>query len=307
MARGYSVSPMVRWPIDGPRWNVDQRVVWATLGRAPALPPRGVRESGLARWTVDRCHSHGAASRLAVRHWRGVLRRVRTDTAAFNAIGPRHLSVVYPIVPSRSAPLPSMAVPRYVRGRQSVGQVWRSFRLTVGRLLHRNNNSDRIFIAPMDGSGTPRALTSSGVSERSAAFSPNGRWIAYEELAHGQPNVYLIAANGTGARRQVSVEGGEQPRWTRGGREIAYRRGTAVMVVPMEPVTGEIGTPTELFRKGQPDRLGGGRTLAYDVSADGNRFLLVVPEQKAGAQPVVVVLNWLEELTTRTRTTPARQ
>jgi Tol biopolymer transport system component len=163
-----------------------------------------------------------------------------------------------------------------------------------------NNNSDRLFIGPLDGTLAPRPLTSSGVAERSAAFSPNGRWIAYEELAHGQPNVYLIAANGSGARRQVSVNGGEQPRWTKAGREIAYRRGSAVMVVPVEPATGEVGKPIELFRKGQPDRLGGGRTLAYDVSADGNRFLLVVPEQKSGAQPVVVVLNWFEQLTART-------
>ena len=55
----------------------------------------------------------------------------------------------------------------------------------------------------------------------------------------------------------------------------------------------------ELFRKGQPDRLGGGRTMAYDVSADGSKFLLVVPEQKNGSQPIVVVLNWFEELKAR--------
>ena len=56
-----------------------------------------------------------------------------------------------------------------------------------------------------------------------------------------------------------------------------------------------------LFRAAQPDRLGGGRTLAYDVSADGNRFLLVVPEQRSGAQPTVVVINWFEELKVRAR------
>jgi hypothetical protein len=63
-----------------------------------------------------------------------------------------------------------------------------------------------------------------------------------------------------------------------------------------------VGKPVELFRKTQPDRLGGGRTIAYDVSADGNRFLLVVPEQSAQAQPTVVVLNWFEELRARART-----
>jgi hypothetical protein len=69
-----------------------------------------------------------------------------------------------------------------------------------------------------------------------------------------------------------------------------------MMSVALDPATGDVGKPMELFRKGQPDRLGGGRTLAYDVSADGERFLLVVPQQKVGAQPTVVVLNWVGEL-----------
>jgi dipeptidyl aminopeptidase/acylaminoacyl peptidase len=164
-----------------------------------------------------------------------------------------------------------------------------------------NNNSDRIYIAAMDGATPPRALTSNGVQERSAAFSPNGRWIAYEELSHGQPNVYVTAADGSGGRRQVSEEGGEQPRWTKGGREIVFRRGSAVLAVSVDAVSGEAGRPVELFRKEQPDRLGGGRTLAYDVSPDGDRFLLVIPQQKPGAQPTVVVLDWFEELRARAR------
>ena len=299
-------------------WNVDKRVVWADrAGREqPALPRPGAfaepRLSPDGRWIVV------TVTEPRRELWlydvaRGVLTPLsRTDNAAFNAIWtPDSRSVVYahedPVYDLHRLPIDGSAGDTGV-----VASAWDKFGSAIspdGRSIVyvENNNSDRLFIAPIDGSGTPRALTSTGISERSAAFSPDGRWIAYEELAHGQPNVYLIAANGTGARRQVSVEGGEQPRWTKGGREIAYRRGTAVMVVPVEPVSGEVGKPVELFRKGQPDRLGGGRTLAYDVSADGNRFLLVVPEQKAGAQPVVVVLNWLEELKKRTHATPDRQ
>jgi dipeptidyl aminopeptidase/acylaminoacyl peptidase len=162
-----------------------------------------------------------------------------------------------------------------------------------------NNNSDRLFIARLDGTTPPRALTASGVAERSASFSPTGGWIAFEEWTHGQPNIYLVAADGSGARRQMSVEGGEQPRWTKGGNEVVYRRGTAVMAVSVNPGTGEVGKPVELFRKGRPYRLGGGRTMAYDVSADGSKFLLVIPEQRNSAQPVVVVLNWFEEIKAR--------
>ena len=100
-----------------------------------------------------------------------------------------------------------------------------------------------------------------------------------------------------------AAAGGSALMWPRSRRPLPHRtrarRGRYGHRVPGP--TGEVGKPTELFRKGQPDRLGGGRTLAYDVSADGNRFLLVVPEQKSGAQPTVVVLNWFEELKGRSR------
>ena len=121
-----------------------------------------------------------------------------------------------------------------------------------------NDNSDRILIAPMDGSGAPRPLTIGATSQRGATFSPDGKWIAYEELSHGRPDVYVTSAEGSGGRRQVSVEGGEQPRWTRGGRELVYRRGDAMLAASVDPSTGRADKPVELFRKIQPYRLGGG-------------------------------------------------
>lgn len=41
------------------------------------------------------------------------------------------------------------------------------------------------------------------------------------------------------------------------------------------------------------------RTLGYDVAPDGSRFLMVTPVERPGALPVVVVLNWLDELRAR--------
>ncbi len=291
-------------------WNVERRVVWADrAGREqPALPRPGAfaepRLSPDGHWIVVTV-TEPRRELWLYEVGRGVLTPLsRTDNAAFNAIWtPDSRSVVYahenPVYDLHRIPIDGSAPSTAV-----VASRWDKFGSAIspdGRSIAyiENNNSDRIFIARLDGTLAPRPLTSSGVSQRSAAFSPTGDWIAYEELAHGQPNVYLIAANGAGGRRQVSVDGGEQPQWTKGGREIAYRRGSAVMVVAVDPATGHVGKATELFRKGQPDRLGGGRTLAYDVSADGNRFLLVVPEQKSGAQPVVVVLDWLEQLKAR--------
>jgi hypothetical protein len=111
--------------------------------------------------------------------------------------------------------------------------------------------------------------------------------------------VFVRALDGSSGRRQVSANGGSQPRWTKGGRELVFRQGDAVLAVTFQPATGEAGTPTLLFRKADAGRLGGGRSVGYDVTPDGSQFLMVTPIERPEAQPIVVVLNWFEELKRR--------
>lgn len=172
---------------------------------------------------------------------------------------------------------------------------------TGGRFLAYSEyrNVDRIYITDIDGSGEPRRLTASTTTQFGPTFSPDGRWLAYVERVQGPANVHVTAADGSGGRRQVSVDGGSAPQWTKGGREIVYRRGEAMMAAPVDPASGEVGEPIELFRKPLIGGLNGERTRPYDVSPDGNRFLLATPVQRPGVQPAVVVLNWFEELKAR--------
>jgi hypothetical protein len=157
---------------------------------------------------------------------------------------------------------------------------------------------DRLMSVSADGGPTP--LGDSAASQLNGAFSPDGRWLAYEESGQsGQNEVYVRGVSGAGGRRQVSADGGSQPRWTRGGREIVYRKGAAVFAASFQPATGEVGTPTLLFRKADAGRLGGGRTIGYDVTPDGARFLLVTPVERPDAQSTVVVLDWLDVLRAR--------
>ena len=151
-------------------------------------------------------------------------------------------------------------------------------------------------LAPLDG-GPPQRLDGrpdvTEISQYSADFSPDGRWIAYDERVRGSTTeVYVRAWPGAGARRQVSAGGGEEPRFARGGREIVYRRGGALLAASFDPVTGAVGTPAVVLQRRVAWSTGDWRTTSYDVTPDGSRFLLAIPVERAGAPPVVVRTGW---------------
>ena len=126
-----------------------------------------------------------------------------------------------------------------------------------------------------------------------ARLSPDDRWIAFSTSpAEGRKlEVFLVATAG-GARRQLSVNGGRWPRWTRGGREIVFLTGDdSIMSVSVDPSTGAAQLPRFVLRD---HRLA--ETRSFDVSADGERFLMVLPVPRPDAQPLTVVLNWFTEL-----------
>ena len=128
-------------------------------------------------------------------------------------------------------------------------------------------------------------------------FSPDGRWVAYVSDESGRYEIYVQPYPGPGGKWQISTEGGTEPVWNRNGRELFYRSGNKMMAV-------EIATQPS-FAAGQPRMLFEGQyvptpatTPNYDVSADGQRFLMLKPSEPAQAAPtqINVVLNWFEEL-----------
>jgi serine/threonine-protein kinase len=127
-------------------------------------------------------------------------------------------------------------------------------------------------------------------------FSPDGRWLAYISNETGRHEIYVQAYPGPGGKWQISTEGGTEPAWNRNGRELFYRSGDKMMAVDITTQPGfAAGTPRMLF-EGRYD-LAPFPTTNYDVSADGQRFLMVKPsEQVAATTQINVVLNWFEEL-----------
>ena len=150
----------------------------------------------------------------------------------------------------------------------------------------------RTKLARLDGSGTERVFgDTTSTTTGAAAFSPDGAWIAYQERERAGPdNVVVRRVDGTGGRLRVSVDGGEDPRWTKGGREIVYSAGNAMMAVDVDPSRGVVGVPRVLFAG--PYNLG----QSYDVTPDGSRFVVVKPQQRPEALPILVIMNFAEEL-----------
>jgi Tol biopolymer transport system component len=146
-----------------------------------------------------------------------------------------------------------------------------------------------IWILRVEGERKPLPFIRTPFSEEGAAFSPDGRWLAYSSNEPGRTEVYVQPFPGPGGKHLISTEGGGGPRWARNGRELFYSNGNKMMVVDIQT------EPT--FTAGKPRLLFEGQYGGWDVAPDGQRFLMiqsVEPEQPA--TQINVVLNWFEEL-----------
>jgi serine/threonine-protein kinase len=143
-------------------------------------------------------------------------------------------------------------------------------------------------------------------SELNAEISPDGRWLAYESNESGEREIYVRPfPNVDGGRWQVSTAGGTRPLWARSGRELFYLAisGTdaTVMSVPVERSAGwSAGTPAKLFSgRFYFTSQGPGEGRTYDVSPDGQRFLMIQdrqPDPVEAAQNFTFVEHFDEEL-----------
>jgi Tol biopolymer transport system component len=131
-------------------------------------------------------------------------------------------------------------------------------------------------------------------------FSPDGRWIAYVSNESGHNEVYVQPYPGPGGKWQISTSGGTEPVWNRNGRELFYRAGNKMMAADVSTQSGfSSGTPRLLFES--PYVPTPATFPNYDVSSDGQRFLMLKPVDQSGAAvtQINVVLNWFEELKQR--------
>lgn len=151
-----------------------------------------------------------------------------------------------------------------------------------------------VWILPLSGDAAPLSFVSSRFEEGEARFSHDGRWLAYQSDESGQPEIYVRSFPGPGGKRQISVDGGTQPRWRRDGRELYFRRGEAVMAVAVSK-GGQFAAavPRVLFEGPAADK--SLEVSTWDALPEGDGFVFV----EGHAQPrtwVNLVTGWFDEL-----------
>jgi len=138
-----------------------------------------------------------------------------------------------------------------------------------------------------------RPLLTSPADERGVALSPDGRWMAYVSDESGRQEVYVRAFPGMEGRRQVSLDGGLEPVWSRRGDEILYRNGPALLSATVRTSPQfEVVSRQTLFSN--PDYGVNAYEPNYDLSADGQRLVMVHGIGRSGG--LSVTLNWFENL-----------
>ena len=142
----------------------------------------------------------------------------------------------------------------------------------------------------------PQPFLRTPYNEAVPRFSPDGRWLAYVSDESGRYEVYMQPYPGPGGKSQISTDGGTEPVWNPNGRELFYRSGDKMMAVDITTQASvSAGKPRMLFEG--PYVPTGVTHPNYDISPDGQRFLMIKQsEQESAPTQVNVVLNWFEEL-----------
>jgi serine/threonine protein kinase len=148
---------------------------------------------------------------------------------------------------------------------------------------------------------TPQRFLASTFNEEYGAFSPDGRWVAYEGDETGRRDIYVVPFPGPGGKWQISTGGGEFPRWRRDGKELFYvSGGNTIMSVAVNGSgdTFDVGPAQRLFeaRLRTDPYLGFGTGDVFDVFPDGQQFIVNVTTADQPPSRIRMITNWISTL-----------
>ena len=166
---------------------------------------------------------------------------------------------------------------------------WRSTRCT--------RRQGDIWILNRDGATEPWLSTE--FFDATPRFSPDGRWLAYASEETGDDEIYVRPYPGPREKVLISIGGGVDPIWSPDGSELFYRDGRTMMAVAIET--------DPFFSASRPEQLFTGPYLSevenpdsikdhYDISPDGERFLMIETGPTQSGSELHLILDWSEKL-----------
>lgn len=143
------------------------------------------------------------------------------------------------------------------------------------------------------GGGEISRYTGAGWGKAWSQFSPNGRWLAYVDFTDmGRSDIIVESVPAGSQHWHLSPNGGDWPMWCGDGKELFYMEENRMMSVEVRESGSllEFGTPLKLFEL----KHGHAR---FQVSRDGQRFLVVLPEESSADQRALTVdTDWRARL-----------
>ena len=155
-----------------------------------------------------------------------------------------------------------------------------------------------LWALPLFGDRKEYQLSNSPFDEQNPQLSPDGRWLAYTSDETGDYELYVQSFSADGRlgadKKRVSTTGGTLPIWRRDGSELFFIAADGQMMASSVRTGGsefQFAAPKPLF-KTRTLALEGGIFHEYDVSPDGQRFLIGTLIGEPTAPPPTVILNW---------------
>jgi serine/threonine protein kinase len=151
----------------------------------------------------------------------------------------------------------------------------------------RGTRKLQIHVLPLEGVRKPFGFLVSEDSNGFATFSPDGHWLAFTSTKGNREEVYVASFPSGSGLTQISLEGGQSPRWNANGREIFYATPDSRLISARVRRSGtqlEVTSRKPLFTMAT-------RKFVYDVAPTGNEFL-VNTIQPSVSTPFILVTNW---------------
>jgi Tol biopolymer transport system component len=166
-------------------------------------------------------------------------------------------------------------------------------RFLLYQMLNPKGNMELWFL-PMQGDRKPQPFIRNSFGVGHGVFSPDGRWVAYDSNESGKWEVYVAPFPGPGGNWKVSSTGGTEPRWPRNGKELFYLAPDSTLmsigVKEGEMFNAEAAKP--LFKVRPRQHISSGDLFSYDVTADGQRFLVNTDVGEVGGTSLHFIQSW---------------